>query len=130
MMTEFRTTSGSQTRLIRDAIAQANSEYHVYFLLTAYMENAQHREHSGVWAAQLTSLPINGIGDLERRRDIAGALMAMFFQHMKSANGLIRECHDLFTLALERLAWLRQPIAARPTGDARVMGGEEPSTTG
>ena len=100
---------------ICDAIAQAVSEHHVYFLVAAYVEHQEPASMHGVPPVKLMSLPICGLDDLRRRRDVAAALIRIFFSENPSVCGMIRECHDVFTAAIDRLAALEQaatPVAA------------------
>jgi hypothetical protein len=92
---------------IREAIEQARSEYHVYFLLTAYIENLHHSDCASVLPAHLTALPLNGVSDLKQRHDVLGVVIAMLFQDVRSAEGVIRDAHVLFGAALQRLRLLR-----------------------
>lgn len=106
--------------LIRDAIEQSRSEYHVFFLVTAYIESVQHKSDVSGWPTHLLSLPLNGIPDLRRRRELAAAVIALCFQGVDSADGTIKECHEVFTTALRRLALLRDAAAASRAGSSAV----------
>lgn len=86
---------------IRDAIARARSEHHAYFLVAAYIESLQCRSAYSILPLHLTALPINGIADLQRRRDVARSILAMFLRERDAAYSPMRECYDVFSAAIE-----------------------------
>lgn len=100
--------------LIREAIARATSEHHVSFLVAAYVENLQHRGAHGVLPLHLTALPINGINDVQRRRGLARAILAMFLRDSNGGYRVMREYHDIFATAADRIFALRQAVSALP----------------
>ena len=92
---------------IRDAIIRATSQHHVYFLVAAYFENMQFRYPPGISPFHLTDLPIRGIADLQRRCDVARAVLVMLLAESDTAScALLSEYDDILTLALERLSAL------------------------
>lgn len=91
---------------IREAIERARSEYQVYFLLTAYIDHLQYSDCASLLPAHLTTLPLNGVSDLKRRQDVLGAVIAIFFQDVREAEGVIRDAYELFGIALQRLRFL------------------------
>ncbi|MGE5525987.1 MAG: hypothetical protein ACM3SS_19910 [Rhodospirillaceae bacterium] len=98
--------------LIRDAIARAGSEHHAYFLVAAYIESLQRRSAHSILPLHLTALPINGLADLKRRRDVARSILAMFLRERDAAYSPMRECYEVFNAAVERIFALR--VTASP----------------
>lgn len=99
---------------IRDAITRASSEHHVYFLVASYIENLAHWMPDGALPLRLAALPINGVDDLRCRRDVARAVLTMFVRGQDGAYSAMRECHDLFDAAVERICALHQASMASP----------------
>ena len=58
-----------------EAMDEASSEHVVLFLATAYIEALQHAKCASALPAHLTTLPLGGVSDLKRRRDVLQALI-------------------------------------------------------
>jgi hypothetical protein len=99
---------------IREAIARASSEHHAYFLIAAYIEDLQQRTAHNLLPQHLTALPILGVDDLPRRRDVARAMLDMFIRDRDSPNCAMRRCYEVFNTAVERIFELRQGATVLP----------------
>ncbi len=85
------------------AMREAKSEHVVFFLTTAYIEALQHAKCAAALPVHLTTLPIGGVQDLKRRRDVLQALIAMYYPEQHGAGSEMEEAHAVFDTALQRL---------------------------
>lgn len=85
------------------AMNEARSEDVVFFLTTAYIEALQHAECASALPVHLTTLPLGGMCDLKRRRDVLQALIAMYYPEQHATGSELQEAHEVFETALQRL---------------------------
>lgn len=90
------------------AMSEATSEHVVFFLTTSYIEALQHGMCASALPAHLTTLPLNGISDLKRRRDVLQALIVTYYQGEHPAGSEVIEAHQVFETALNRLRALNR----------------------
>ena len=98
--------------MICDVICSAESEYVIYFLLTAYLETT----HFGAMLPErLTKLPLAGSTDVEARFQSMMACRAKFKQPSAlsddKARGAMQEAEQIFETALVRLNFLKRTRA-------------------
>jgi len=91
------------------AISEAGSEEIVFFLTTAYIEALQHAKCASALPVHLTTLPLGGICDLKRRRDVLQVLIAMYYAEQQATGSELEEAREIFETALERLRTLNAP---------------------
>ena len=89
-------------RLCR-AMNYASSDYVVFFLTTAYIEALQHADCASALPTHLTTLPLDGMRDLKRRRDVLQALIAMYYPEQHASGSVLEEAQEVFETALRRL---------------------------
>jgi len=85
------------------AMSEASSEHVVFFLTTAYIEALQHAECARALPVHVTTLPLGGLSDLKRRRDVLQALIAMYYPEQHAAGSELQEAQEVFDTALQRL---------------------------
>ena len=98
-----------------EAMKEASSEQVVFFLTTAYVETLQHSSFANPLPVHVTTLPLNGMGDLRRRRDVLQALIAMYYPEQRTTGGVLEEAYEVFEAALERLRALNAEGATAPS---------------
>ncbi len=86
-----------------EAINEATSQDAVFFLTSAYIEALQHSDCARALPAHLTSLPLDGMGDLKRRRDVIQVLIAMYYPEQDGSDSVLGEAQEVFEIALRRL---------------------------
>ncbi len=86
-----------------NAISEASSEHAVLFLTTAYIEALQHTHCASALPLQLTILPLDGMRDLRRRFDVLHVLIAVHCSENHATPSELREAHEVFETALQRL---------------------------
>jgi hypothetical protein len=95
--------------MICDAMLSADSEYVIYFLLSAYLETTQ---FGGKLPECLTKLPLAGLSDVERRFQLTIALTmksTLPAGHSNNRAGkVIEEALQTFEAALNRLNALKR----------------------
>lgn len=100
--------------MISDVILEANTEYEIYFLLTAYVESVRYCDKLSTLPENFTRLPLTGIGDVRTRLEGFGLALE---KPSSSAHGrervTLREAADIFGAALDRLQWLDQKACVR-----------------
>jgi hypothetical protein len=109
---------------ITEAIRTADTEYVVYFLLSAYVETLEHYDSSDdCLSDDVKRLPISGMPDVCKR---VGALHAAIERYAQSrSRQFVEEAIKVFGAALQRLtyfqhahqfvrSWLSLSVPARP----------------
>jgi hypothetical protein len=85
------------------AMSEAVSEEVVFFLTTAYIEALQVADCANALPLHLTTLPLDGMSDLKRRRDVLQALIAMYYPESHTSGNELMEAQEVFETALQRL---------------------------
>lgn len=95
--------------MISDVILEANTEYEIYFLLTAYVESVRYCDKLGFLPEDFTRLPLTGIGDVRTRlEEFRLELEKLSIGGNSKEHVILREAADIFGAALDRLQWLDQ----------------------
>jgi len=95
--------------MISDVILEANTEYEIFFLLTAYVESVRYCDKLSILPEDFTRLPVTGIGDVRTRLEGFGLeLEKLLGSGNSKAHVILREAADIFGAALDRLQWLDQ----------------------
>ena len=100
--------------LIHDAIRESNTRYEIFFLLTAYVEAVGYCDKGNLLPWQVRELPLAGVEDVKAR---------IYGLHLRTrgmtpgyddelARRTINEALELYTMALRRLASLRDEAEA------------------
>jgi len=98
---------------ITDVIRDADSEYVVFFLLTAYIEALR---FGNSLPARLTSLPVTGIDDVGTRYQGLVVELDSARKLHDEARVLIKQALHVFGTALHRLALLHAAAGKAPPG--------------
>ncbi len=92
--------------IITEALARSDSPHAVFFMLTAYLEQAHRHPGASSLPEALLELPLRGMADVQARRAEAAALFTRCIGETGSAAPLVSEIDVVFDAALCRLGVL------------------------